>query len=124
MASASTVDASFSSSHLIELGAGFAFVGQQVHLEVSGEDFYIDLLFYRLKLRRYIVIDLLCGEPLNIHMAKKQQMRWSDEGAHTLALVRVADLNEELSAESFTRVTRFRPSVVEKSNEAFYVHAA
>ena len=43
---------------LIELGAGFAFVGQQVHLEVGGEDFYIDLLFYHLKLRAYIVIDL------------------------------------------------------------------
>jgi predicted nuclease of restriction endonuclease-like (RecB) superfamily len=43
---------------LIELGAGFAFVGQQVHLPVDGEDFYIDLLFYHLKLRCYIVIDL------------------------------------------------------------------
>lgn len=43
---------------LIELGAGFAFVGQQVHLEVDGEDFYIDLLFYHLKLRCYVVIDL------------------------------------------------------------------
>lgn len=43
---------------LIELGAGFAFVGQQVHLPVAGEDFYIDLLFYHLKLRRYIVVDL------------------------------------------------------------------
>ena len=43
---------------LIELGAGFAFVGQQVHLEVGGEDFYIDLLFYHLKLRCYVVIDL------------------------------------------------------------------
>jgi predicted nuclease of restriction endonuclease-like (RecB) superfamily len=43
---------------LIELGAGFAFVGQQVHLPVDGEDFYIDLLFYHLKLRSYIVIDL------------------------------------------------------------------
>lgn len=43
---------------LIELGAGFAFVGQQVHLQVDGEDFYIDLLFYHLKLRRYIVVDL------------------------------------------------------------------
>jgi predicted nuclease of restriction endonuclease-like (RecB) superfamily len=40
---------------LIELGAGFAFVGQQVHLPIDGEDFYIDLLFYHLKLRRYIV---------------------------------------------------------------------
>src|SRR6516165_5916747 len=43
---------------LIELGAGFAFVGQQVRLEVGGEDFYIDLRFYHLKLRCYIVIDL------------------------------------------------------------------
>ena len=43
---------------LIELGAGFAFVGQQYRLEVGGEDFYIDLLFYHLKLRCYIVIDL------------------------------------------------------------------
>ncbi len=43
---------------LLELGAGFAFVGQQVHLEVDGEDFYLDLLFYHLRLRCYIVIDL------------------------------------------------------------------
>lgn len=43
---------------LVELGAGFAFVGQQMHLAVDGEDFYIDLLFYHLKLRCYIVIDL------------------------------------------------------------------
>ncbi|MGP0066252.1 MAG: PDDEXK nuclease domain-containing protein, partial [Isosphaeraceae bacterium] len=43
---------------LIELGAGFAFVGQQYPLEVGGEDFYIDLLFYHLKLRCYVVIDL------------------------------------------------------------------
>lgn len=43
---------------LLELGAGFAFVGRQVHLEVGGEDFYIDLLFYHLKLRCYVVIEL------------------------------------------------------------------
>jgi predicted nuclease of restriction endonuclease-like (RecB) superfamily len=43
---------------LLELGAGFAFVGRQVHLEVGGEDFYIDLLFYHLKLRAYVVIEL------------------------------------------------------------------
>jgi predicted nuclease of restriction endonuclease-like (RecB) superfamily len=40
------------------LGAGFAFVGRQVHLEVGDEDFYLDLLFYHLKLRRYVVIEL------------------------------------------------------------------
>ncbi|OWK38950.1 PDDEXK nuclease domain-containing protein [Fimbriiglobus ruber] len=43
---------------LLELGAGFAFVGQQVHLEVGGQDFYLDLLFYHLKLRCYVVLDL------------------------------------------------------------------
>jgi predicted nuclease of restriction endonuclease-like (RecB) superfamily len=43
---------------LLELGAGFAFVGRQVHLEVGSQDFYIDLLFYHLKLRRYVVVEL------------------------------------------------------------------
>ena len=43
---------------LLELGQGFAFVGRQVHLEVGEQDFYIDLLFYHLKLRCYVVIEL------------------------------------------------------------------
>ncbi len=43
---------------LLELGTGFAFVGRQVRLEVGGQDYPLDLLFYHLKLRRYIVIEL------------------------------------------------------------------
>ncbi len=43
---------------LLELGAGFAFVGRQVQLEVGSEAFYIDLLFYHLQLRRYVVVEL------------------------------------------------------------------
>jgi len=43
---------------LLELGTGFAFVGQQYHLEIGGEDYYIDLLFYHLKLRCYVVLEL------------------------------------------------------------------
>lgn len=50
------------SQFLLELGAGFAFVGRQIHLEVGGDDFYLDLLFYHLKLRCYIVIELKAGE--------------------------------------------------------------
>jgi predicted nuclease of restriction endonuclease-like (RecB) superfamily len=46
---------------LVELGTGFAFVGRQVHMEVGDNDFYIDLLFYHLKLRCFIVIDLKVG---------------------------------------------------------------
>jgi len=43
---------------LLELGVGFAFVGSQYHLEIGGQDFFIDLLFYHLRLRCYVVIDL------------------------------------------------------------------
>ena len=46
---------------LLELGAGFAYIGRQYHLEVGGEDFYIDLLFYHLKLRSYVVVELKKG---------------------------------------------------------------
>jgi predicted nuclease of restriction endonuclease-like (RecB) superfamily len=47
---------------LVELGTGFAFVGRQVHMEVGDDDFYIDLLFYHLHLRCFIVIDLKVGK--------------------------------------------------------------
>ncbi|CAN5280180.1 hypothetical protein BH20VER2_BH20VER2_00910 [soil metagenome] len=43
---------------LLELGAGFALVGRQVHLEVGDQDFYLDLLFYHLNLRCFLVVDL------------------------------------------------------------------
>jgi predicted nuclease of restriction endonuclease-like (RecB) superfamily len=47
---------------LLELGVGFAFVGSQYHLEVGDQDFYLDLLFYHLRLRCYVVIDLKIGD--------------------------------------------------------------
>ncbi len=47
---------------LLELGQGFAFVGRQVHMEVGGDDFYIDLLFYHLKLRCFVVVELKSGK--------------------------------------------------------------
>lgn len=43
---------------LLELGAGFAFMGRQVHLEVGSQDYYLDLLFYHVKLRSYVVVEL------------------------------------------------------------------
>lgn len=46
---------------LLELGTGFAFLGNQYHLNVGGDDFYIDLLFYNLNLRCYVVIELKTG---------------------------------------------------------------
>jgi len=43
---------------LLEMGAGFAFMGRQAHLEVESQDFYLDLLFYHVKLRCYVVVEL------------------------------------------------------------------
>jgi len=53
---------------LLELGKGFAYIGRQYHMEVGRDDFYIDLLFYNLHLRSYVVIDLKAGkfEPADV----------------------------------------------------------
>jgi predicted nuclease of restriction endonuclease-like (RecB) superfamily len=55
---------------LLELGEGFAFVGRQMRFEVDGEDFSIDLLFYHLRLRAFVVIDLKTGKFLPEHAGK------------------------------------------------------
>ncbi len=47
---------------LLELGSGFSFVGSQYHLEIGEEDYYIDLLFYHLKLRCFVAIELKMGD--------------------------------------------------------------
>lgn len=55
---------------LLELGAGFAFVGRQYSLEIGNQTYYMDLLFYHLKLRCYVVIDLKKGEFKPEHAGK------------------------------------------------------
>lgn len=55
---------------LLELGAGFAFVGRQYKLEVSNKDFQLDLLFYHLKMRCFVVIDLKKGDFLPEYAGK------------------------------------------------------
>lgn len=47
---------------LIELGDGFAFLGRQYHLQVEDQDFYIDLLFYHIKLRAFVIVELKSGK--------------------------------------------------------------
>ncbi len=66
---------------LLELGTGFAFVGRQVHLEVGGEDFYLDLLFYHMRLRRYVVVEL-----------KNREFQAGDAGQMNLYLSAADDL--------------------------------
>lgn len=73
---------------LLELGSGFAFVGRQVLLNVGGDEFFIDLLFYHLKLRCYMVIELKGGKFKPEHLgqlgfyltAVDAQVKHSDDG--------------------------------------------
>jgi predicted nuclease of restriction endonuclease-like (RecB) superfamily len=73
---------------LVELGVGFAFVGRQVHLRVGEQDFYLDLLFYHLKLRCFVVVELkaVAFEPefagkMNFYLsAVDAQMRHPSDG--------------------------------------------
>ena len=72
---------------LLELGNGFAYMGQQVHLEVGGQNFYLDLLFYHVRLRAYVVVELKITEfkpeyagKLNFYLtAVDEQLRHSDD---------------------------------------------
>jgi predicted nuclease of restriction endonuclease-like (RecB) superfamily len=72
---------------LLELGSGFAFVGQQVRVEVDGQEFSIDLLFYHLRLRCYVVVDLKVEEfkpefagKMNFYLSTvDDQMRHADD---------------------------------------------
>ncbi len=73
---------------LLELGAGFAFVGKQVHLEIGDNDFYIDLLFYHLKLRCYMAIELKAGEfrpeyagKINFYLSALDKIKHPDDNA-------------------------------------------
>jgi predicted nuclease of restriction endonuclease-like (RecB) superfamily len=88
---------------LLELGQGFAFVGRQVHLEIGDDDFYLDLLFYHLKLRRYVVIELKArkfqpgdGAQLGMYMTAVDRLLCHADDKPTLGLLLVREKNRVL----------------------------
>lgn len=97
------------SKFLIELGSGFAFVGKQVEISVGNQSFFIDLLFYHIKLKRYIVIELKTGhfEPefagkLNFYVtAVDKKLRDENDNA-TVGMIICKDKNEIIAEYSLT----------------------
>ncbi len=64
-------------SFLLELGAGFAFVARQKRMTIDNEDFYLDLLFYHLDLRRFVAIELKLGKFTAAHKGQMElYLRW------------------------------------------------
>lgn len=120
---------------LLELGQGFAFVGRQVHLEIGDDDFYLDLLFYHLKLRRYVVIELKArkfepgdGAQLGMYMTAVDRLLAHPDDKPTLGLLLVRERNRVLVeyalagstqpisvAEWETQLTRALPQELEGS---------
>lgn len=88
---------------LLELGQGFAFVGRQVHLELGDQDYYLDLLFYHLKLRRYVVLELKArafepgdGGQLGMYMHAVDNLLCHPDDKPTIGLLLVREKNRVL----------------------------
>ncbi|PWJ25765.1 putative nuclease of restriction endonuclease-like (RecB) superfamily [Branchiibius hedensis] len=86
---------------LLELGAGFAYVGRQVHLDVGGDDFFLDLLFYHLTLRAYVVIEIKAGKfkpehvgQLGFYLTAVDAQVKREEDAPTIGLLLCKTKNE------------------------------
>src|SRR5262245_63320266 len=98
---------------LLELGQGFAFVGRQVHLEIGDSDFYLDLLFYHLRLRCYVVIELKAGkfEPghvsqLNMYLNVVDDLLRHPDDKPSIGLLLVKDKNRTVVEYSLAGYTK------------------
>ena len=98
---------------LLELGQGFAFVGRQVHMEVGDDDFYIDLLFYHLKLRCYVVVELKAGKfqaghvsQLNMYMNIVDDLMRHTDDKPTIGLLLVKEKNKTLAKYALAGYTK------------------
>jgi predicted nuclease of restriction endonuclease-like (RecB) superfamily len=98
---------------LLELGQGFAFLGHQYHIVVGGEDFYIDLLFYNVKLHCYFVIELKTGafQPeyagkLNFYLSAVDSQMRGEGDAPTIGLILCKGKNDIVAEYSLRDMTK------------------
>lgn len=98
---------------LLELGAGFAFVGSQYPLHVGGQDFYLDLLFYHTALHRYVVVDLKVvdfvpefGGKMNFYLAAVDKHLKTERDDPSVGLVLCRRKNPEIAELTLNGITR------------------
>lgn len=95
---------------LRELGTGFAFVGRQVHFDVGGDDFYLDLLFFHIEQLRYVVIELKTGKfqpeyagKLGFYIALVDDRLRREAHAPTVGILICGDRNEHTIRYALSR---------------------
>lgn len=98
---------------LLELGSGFAFVGRQYNLTVGDDDFYIDLLFYHLKLRCYVVIELKKGKfkpeysgQINFYCSAIDDILANENDSPTIGLILCQEKNRVVAEYSLKNMTQ------------------
>jgi predicted nuclease of restriction endonuclease-like (RecB) superfamily len=98
---------------LLELGIGFAFVGSQYPLEVGGEDFRIDLLFYHLRLRCFVVIDLKMGPfkpaytgQMNFYLSAIDELLRHETDQPTIGLILCKSKNQIVAEYALRDMTK------------------
>lgn len=98
---------------LLELGTGFAFVGHQYHLNIGGDDFYVDLLFYNINLKCYVVIELKTGEfkpeyagQLNFYLSAVDDILKKPEDNPTIGLLLCKSKNNTVAEYSLKDVSK------------------
>lgn len=97
---------------LRELGPGFAFVGRQVHLDVDGDPFYVDMLFFNIDQSRYVVVELKTGKfqpeyagKLNFYVALVDDMLRRDHHNETIGILICGTKNDRTVRYSLGRST-------------------
>ena len=86
---------------ILELGKGFAFVGSQYHLEVGGQDYYLDLLFYHLRLRCFVIVELKIEDfkpefagKMNFYLSAVDDQLRHDNDAPSIGIILCKGKNE------------------------------
>lgn len=98
---------------MIELGTGFAFVGRQVPLDVDGEEFFIDMLFFHIPLNRYVAIELKLGKfrpqyagQINFYVNVVDNHLREDHHEATIGLVLCASRNQTVARYALQGIKR------------------
>ena len=115
---------------MLEFDEGFAYIGKEYHLNINGDDFYIDLLFYNLKLHSYIVIELKAEKfkrerlgQLNFYVTAVNRELKTDRDNATIGLLICKDKNDVVCEYSLEQI--FQPigiSFYYNKQEGNYIH--